>query len=116
MNKRMKNVFCILLVAMMHVTHYSYAAGEQAAEKVPPILMQINEDMLDVWAEKLGFSKQLKNLFTSGSYDDYFDKVQDYQPDFFSCDGATLKEWLDKEIIEPFTPTDAMLNEIASMP
>ena len=115
MNKQMKNVFCILLTAMMLFAQCLYALGEQAAEADTPILMGINEDMLYVWAEKLGFSKPLKNLFTTKSYDDYFDKVQDYQPDFFSCDGATLKGWLDKEIIEPFTPTDAMLNEIASM-
>ena len=115
MNKQMKNVFCILLTAMMLFAQCSYALGEQAAEADTPILMGINEDMLYVWAEKLGFSKPLKNLFTTKSYDDYFDKVQDYQPNFFSCDGATLKGWLDKEIIEPFTPTDAMLNEIASM-
>ena len=65
MNKRIKNVFCILLVAMMLVAHYSYAAGEQAAETDTPILLLINEDMLDVWAEKLGFSKSLKNLFNA---------------------------------------------------
>ena len=112
----MKNVFYILLVAVMIFAQCSYAAGGQAAETETPILMGINEDMLYVWAEKLGFSKPLKNLFITKSYDDYFDEVQDYQPDFFSCDGATLKGWLDEEIIEPFTPTDAMLNEIASMP
>ena len=57
MNKQMKNVFCILLTAMMLFAQCSYALGEQAAEADTPILMGINEDMLYVWAEKLGFSK-----------------------------------------------------------
>ena len=61
----MKNVFCILLTAMMLFAQCSYALGEQAAEADTPILMGINEDMLYVWAEKLGFSKPLKNLFTT---------------------------------------------------
>ena len=60
MNKQMKNVFCILLVTVMLFAQCSYALGEQAAEADTPILMGINEDMLYVWAEKLGFSEPLK--------------------------------------------------------
>ena len=116
MNKQMKNVSCILLVTVMLFAQCSYAAGEEAIETKPPVLLRINEDLLDVWAEMLGFSEPLKNLFTSGSYDDYFDAVQDYQPDFFFYGLGTPKEWFDKGIIESLTPTDAMLNEIASMP
>lgn len=118
MNKRIKNVFCIPLVAMMLVAHYSYALGEQAAEADTPILMGINEDMLYVWAEKLGFSKPLKNLFTTKSYDDYSDKVQDYQPDFFRVNTdmqETPKALYKAGLIEPFAPTNAMLEEIESM-
>ena len=115
MNKRIKEISCILLVAVMLVCQYSYAIGEQATE--PPVLMGINEELLGVWAKELGFSKPFKNLFITKSYDDYYDKVQDYRPDFFMFGGhETPKAWFNKGIIEPFTPTDAMLNEIASMP
>ena len=76
----MKNVFCILLTAMMLFAQCSYALGEQAAEADTPILMGINEDMLYVWAEKLGFSKPLKNLFTTKSYDDYFPQSVKLEP------------------------------------
>ena len=60
MNKQMKNVSCILLVAVMLVCQYSYAIGEQATE--PPVLMGINEELLGVWAKELGFSEPFKNL------------------------------------------------------
>ena len=66
MNKQMKNVSCILLVAVMLVCQYSYAKGEQATETDPPVLMGINEELLGVWAKELGFSEPLKNLLIVG--------------------------------------------------
>ena len=65
MNKRIKEISCILLVAVMLVCQYSYAIGEQATE--PPVLMGINEELLGVWAKELGFSEPFKNLFITKS-------------------------------------------------
>ncbi len=112
MSKRIILVVMAIVLLLMTAAN----AGAEATETEPPVLMSINEDLLHVWAEKLGFNESLQNISTSGSYDDYFDKVQDYQPDFFFYGLGTPKEWFDKGVIEAFTPTDAMLNEIASMP
>lgn len=54
MNKQMKKVSCVLLVVVMFFAQCSYAAGEEAIETKPPVLLRINEDLLDVWAEMLG--------------------------------------------------------------
>lgn len=113
----MKNLFCILLLAVMLVLVIAqYACADE--EKVAPILYGFDgRDEAGQWAEMLGLKKTLRNIVVRENYDYLTDILREYQPDFF-C--AYTREQLPRNLlqaglIEAFTPTEAMQREISEM-
>ena len=121
MNKRLKNVSCILPVAVIAIMMFLMTAANAGAEgaQEPPTLLRIaGEETEKQWAEMLGFQEPLKSLVVKQRYDSFIDLINDYQPDFFGTFSyleETPKALYKAGLIEPFAPTSAMLEEIASM-
>ena len=106
----------ITLTAIAIMLFLMTAAGTWAegTQELPKLLWINNEQ----WAEMLGFQVPLKSLVVKQRYDSFFDLIYDYQPDFleiYTYRDETPKALYKAGLIEPFTPTSAMLEEIASM-
>ena len=113
----MKNLFCILLLAVMLVlviAQYSCADGE----KVAPLLYRFDgRDEAGQWTEMLGFKKTLRNIVVPENYDYLTDILREYQPDFFCAytEEQSPRELCQAGLIEAFTPTEAIRREISEM-
>ena len=88
--------------------------------QTPPTLSWIAEtEQATQWAEILGFVQPLESLRVTQGYDVFTDKIYDYQPDFISVESSgdeTPKTLYQSGVIEAFSPTEAMLEEISEMP
>ena len=121
MNKQSDKFFCILLAAMTAIILLLMTAACAWAEgkQEPPRLLQISDvETGKQWAEMLGFREPLESLPITQAYDSYTDLINDYRPDFvgvFTYQDETPKTLCKAGLIEPFAPTDAMREEIASM-
>ena len=113
----MKNLFCVLLLAVMLVLVIAqYACADE--EKVAPILYRFDgRDEAGQWAEMLGFKKTLRNIVVHENYDYLTDILREYQPDFFCAytEEQSPKELCQAGLINAFTPTEAMQREISEM-
>ena len=120
MNKRPKNISRILLAAvtaMMLLFMTAAGAWAEGTQEPPKILWFYDKELEKQWTEIMGLSEPLKSLDSevNHSYDNYIDLINDYRPDFFASPLEMPKSLYKAGIIEAFTPTDAMLEEMASM-
>lgn len=114
----MRKRITLAVMAIMLCVMTAASAGAEGAQEPPTLLWITGEETEKQWAEMLGFQEPLKSLVAKQHYDSYIDLINDYQPDFFGVDTdmqETPKALYKAGLIEPFAPTKAMLEEIASM-
>ena len=121
MKTRLKNISRILLAAVMAMMLLFMTAAGAWAEgtREPPKLLDHDTGLEKQWSEITGLSEPLTILNVNHlQYDSFIDLINDYQPDFFCVSTyyeETPKSLYKAGLIEAFTPTEAMLEEIESM-
>ena len=114
----MRKRITLAVMAIMLCVMTAANAGTEGAQEPPTLLWIAGEETEKHWAEMLGFQEPLKSLVVKQRYDSFIDLLNDYQPDFmmiYTYRDETPKALYKAGLIEPFTPTSAMLEEIASM-
>lgn len=114
----MRKRITLAVMAIMLCVMTAANAGTEGAQEPPTLLWIAGEETEKQWAEMLGFQEPLKSLVVKQHYDSFIDLLNDYQPDFmmiYTYRDETPKALYKAGLIEPFTPTSAMLEEIASM-
>ena len=114
----MRKRITLAVTAIMLCVMTAANAGTKGTQDPPTLLWIAGEETEKRWAEMLGFQEPLKCLVAKQHYDSFIDLINDYQPDFFGIDTdmqETPKALYKAGLIEPFAPTNAMLDEIASM-
>ena len=114
----MRKRITLAVIAIMLFLMTAGSAGAEGAQEPPTLLWIAGEETEKQWAEMLGFQEPLKSLVAKQHYDSFIDLINDYQPDFFGIDTdvqETPKALYKAGLIEPFDPSNAMLEEIESM-
>ena len=115
----MRKRITLTVTAIVLFLMIAASAGAEGTQEQPPKLLWVADEETEMrWAEILGFQEPLKSLVVKQHYDSFVDLINDYQPDFFGTRTyleETPKTLYKAGLIEPFTPTSAMLEEIASM-
>ena len=114
----MRKRITLAVMAIMLCVMTAANAGTEGAQEPPTLLWIAGEETEKHGAEMLGFQEPLKSLVAKQHYDSFIDLINDYQPDFFGIDTdmqETPKALYKAGLIEPFAPTNAMLEEIASI-
>ena len=108
-------------LAVMAIMLFLMAAANSQAEETrepPKLLWFNNEETEKLWAEMMGFQDPVERLIIKKHYDSFSDLINDYHPDFmdiFTYRDETPKMLYNAGLIEPFAPTNNMLEEISSM-